>query len=513
MLAPVTPGQHGGRDAGHDPQAYPPHYPHPDDHPRWGAGASSAAGGSGHDPGYPPSRGRARAERHAAESAAAPGHPGLPGSPDHPGYSGYPAYPAYPEQPRRPYLADAGQPAPGPPGPPPAGGTVGWTGGDAGWGRADTGWAGGAADRAGGDATWAGGAADPAGGAATWAGGAVDRAGGGATWAGGPDDRALGLADHPTRPMDRVITPGDRRRAADEPTARRVATGRGRRRGKGLPLWQEIPLLLVIAFCLAILVRTFLLQAFYIPSGSMEDTLIAGDRVLVNKVVYHFREPARGEVVVFRGTDAWAPVDTEEGDIGTLARIGRALGDLVGISRPGEKDFIKRVIGLPGDTVSCCDVDGRVFVNGQPLDEDYVIRDSPLDDTAPAVHDCRSRRFDEVVVQPGHMFVMGDHRQVSQDSRCQGQVPIENVIGRAFVIVWPNDRWSSLSQPDTFENVPPPTGTAAGPLVPAGGPGWPAAPAQLAFVLPILAPVGWTFRADSARSRLIGRRSGRRLAE
>jgi len=255
----------------------------------------------------------------------------------------------------------------------------------------------------------------------------------------------------------------------------------------------------VIAFCLAILVRTFLLQAFYIPSGSMEDTLIAGDRVLVNKVVYKFRQPARGEVVVFRGTDAWAPIGSEDEDIGPLARIGRTLGDLVGISRPGAKDYIKRVIGVPGDTVSCCDVEGRVFVNGQPLDEPYVIRNSPLDDVPPG--DCRSRRFDEVVVKPGHMFVMGDHRQVSQDSRCQGQVPIDNVIGRAFVIVWPSDRWSGLPQPETFANLS---------MAPAAGP--PPVGAQAVLLLPLLWSLGATSRRDSPTSRMTARLRSRRLA-
>lgn len=326
-------------------------------------------------------------------------------------------------------------------------------------------------------------------------------AGGRPGWEPGPDYPPAG---------GRYGADPDRRSRRAEPD--RAEPGRGRsRRGKrtGLPLWQELPLLLVIAFCLAVLVRTFLVQAFYIPSGSMEDTLVAGDRVLVNKVIYNFRDPARGEVVVFRGTDAWAPVGTGDSDIGMFAKVGRTLGDLVGISRPGEKDFIKRVVGVPGDTVACCDVEGRVFVNGQPLDEGYVVRDSPLEDGSDeAGQDCRSRRFPPVVVQPGEVFVMGDHRQVSQDSRCQGQVPIDNIIGRASLIVWPHGRWDSLPAPDTFDTVPAPTALAAtaAPAVSGGA-------AQLASGLPILVPVAGTIRANSARSRLIRRDRGRRLAE
>lgn len=155
---------------------------------------------------------------------------------------------------------------------------------------------------------------------------------------------------------------------------------RARRPRRQMPLWQELPLLLVVAFCLAVLIRTFLLQAFFIPSGSMEDTLLVGDRVLVNKVVYDVRDPVRGEVVVFRGTDRWAPQVDEEPEPGFAGRLSRTVGDLVGVSRPGEKDFIKRVVALPGDRVKCCDAEGRVVVNGTPLDESsYVLRDSPLD--------------------------------------------------------------------------------------------------------------------------------------
>jgi signal peptidase I len=230
---------------------------------------------------------------------------------------------------------------------------------------------------------------------------------------------------------------------------------KGRRRGriirrKEMPLWQELPLLLVVAFCLAVLIRTFLVQAFYIPSGSMEHTLEIKDRVLVNKVVYDMRDPLRGEIVVFRGTDNWAPEVTEPVSQTFAAKLGRTIGDLVGVSRPGERDFIKRVIGLPGDKVACCDAKGRITVNGIAIDEPYVTENSPLD-SPPNPTQCTSRRFAEVTVPAGDMFVMGDHRLVSQDARCQGPVPITNIIGRAFVVVWPSDHFTGLSIPDNWK--------------------------------------------------------------
>lgn len=265
-----------------------------------------------------------------------------------------------------------------------------------------------------------------------------------------------------------------------EPWLRRVRRGR-----KQMPWWQELPLLLVVAFSLAVLVRAFLVQPFFIPSGSMEDTLLIDDRVLVNKVVYDMRDPVRGEVVVFRGTDRWAPEQRAEPAAGFFAKVSRTMGDLVGVSRPGEKDFIKRVIGLPGDRVKCCD-EGRVTVNGRPLDEPYVQENSPLE-APPNPRECRSRWFNEVVVPPGQIFVMGDHRLVSQDARCQGPVPIKNVIGRAFVIVWPFDRWAGLSVPPTFANVPRPLAApAAGPVEP---PAAPATSGGIALIVPILVPL------------------------
>jgi signal peptidase I len=270
---------------------------------------------------------------------------------------------------------------------------------------------------------------------------------------------------------------------------------------KNMPLWQELPLLLIVAFCLAVLIRTFLFQAFFIPSGSMENTLLIGDRVLVNKVVYDTRQPARGDIVVFRGTDNWA-AETPIGPVNNsfFAKLGRTLGDLVGISQPGEKDFIKRVIGLPGDTVECCDAEGRVMVNGHPLDEPYVSENSPLEGKAGPGH-CGPRAFDPIHVAPGNLWVMGDHRFVSQDSRCSGQVPIANVIGKAFVIVWPSAHWDTLGTPSTFGDVPKPVSAS---------PGLPRrvtlVDAEATFALPILASL-----VVPARSRLLRRTRRRRL--
>ena len=295
------------------------------------------------------------------------------------------------------------------------------------------------------------------------------------------------------------------------------------RRRRHMPLWQELPLLLVVAFCLAVLIRTFLLQAFFIPSSSMTDTLLIGDRVLVNKVVYDVRDPRRGEVVVFRGTDRWAPEQgTEAGPKGFFGKLGATIGDLVGVSRPGEKDFIKRIVGLPGDRVACCDAQGRVTVNGYPLDEPYVIENSPLE-PPPSSSECRSRRFNEVVVPAGQVFVMGDHRLVSMDSRCQGPVPMDNIIGRAFIVVWPQSHWDNLPIPDTFKNVPDPAnaGQAPPPGVPpapgseqaAGGPATtppPATPTGSGGIVLIL-PILWSF-SSAARSGLRRGSGPRRLA-
>jgi signal peptidase I len=211
-------------------------------------------------------------------------------------------------------------------------------------------------------------------------------------------------------------------------------------------IWKELPVLIIIAILLAILLKTFLVQAFFIPSGSMENTLRLYDRVMVNKVVYHVRDIKRGDVVVFNGLDSWTPEVPVTGPTNPIGKALGWLGGLVGFAPPSETDFIKRVIGIPGDRVACCDSSGRVTVNGVALNEPYLYpgnrpSDQPFDISVPA----------------GRLWVMGDHRALSSDSRYHvsdqggGTIPENKVIGRAFVIIWPIGHWSWLSNPSTFD--------------------------------------------------------------
>ncbi len=179
----------------------------------------------------------------------------------------------------------------------------------------------------------------------------------------------------------------------------------------------------VIALSLALLLRAFVVETFFIPTGSMEQTLRKPDRVLVNKFVYHTRGIRRGEIIVFQAPASWR--------------------------RPGEGNFIKRVVGLSGDEVACCDGSGRVTVNGAALDEPYIDGDAPPSNTA----------FD-VKVPAGRLFVLGGHRAISADSRRHaddhlGTIAQSSVVGRAFLVVWPAPDWRNLPIPATFNATPP----------------------------------------------------------
>ena len=294
------------------------------------------------------------------------------------------------------------------------------------------------------------------------------------------------------------------------------AAGRGpaaRRRGKrGRRFLRELVILVAIALVIAVAIKTYAIQAFFIPSGSMENTLEVNDRVLVNKIVYHLRGIHRGDIVVFNGDGSWDP-----GSVPTSSNFAEEFADgfasMFGFGRPGDI-LIKRVIGLPGDDVACCDAQGRVTVNGVPLNEQSYLYpgDSPSD-----------IRFN-IVVPSGRLWVMGDHRLISDDSRDHegdpggGTVPESAVLGRAFVIIWPPSRWRILPIPATFEQPQLSAlsaASAAPPAVSASTVGLlsarlelssPALPLSLGFAAAI--PVSWLQRR--LRARIARRRAARR---
>ncbi|MFD3699503.1 signal peptidase I [Streptomyces sp. NPDC058646] len=235
-------------------------------------------------------------------------------------------------------------------------------------------------------------------------------------------------------------------RAERRRTARRV---RRRRRTRRVG---EVPLLVVVALCIALVLKTFLVQAFFIPSGSMEQTIRIGDRVLVDKLTPWFGSPVeRGDVVVFKDPGGWLRGESARPapDPVGVKQVKQALTFIGLLPSADEQDLIKRVIGVGGDTVKCCDAKGRVTVNGAALDEPYV---NP--GNAPS-----EIRF-EVRVPAGRIFVMGDHRANSADSRYhldepfEGTIDEDEVVGEAVVIAWPFGHWRRLETPDTFRMVP-----------------------------------------------------------
>jgi len=220
----------------------------------------------------------------------------------------------------------------------------------------------------------------------------------------------------------------------------------------------------VVALTIALVIKTFVVQPFFIPSSSMEDTLLIGDKVLVNKLVYHFRSIQPGDIIVFNGDGSWNPTPAPSGSNSnflarayddTLGKLFHSIAGLFG-TPVGQTDYIKRVIGTPGDRVKCCNAQGLVTVNGVPLHEQSYL----FPDASPS-----TIKFN-IVVPPGRLWVMGDNRAVSDDSRLRmsdpgaGTIPENKVIGRAFVIVWPPSRWKILSIPSTF-NQPGITGGSA----------------------------------------------------
>ncbi|SOD64602.1 signal peptidase I [Streptomyces zhaozhouensis] len=289
-----------------------------------------------------------------------------------------------------------------------------------------------------------------------------------------------------------------REEPGDEPAATLRGPGEGRaarrraakriKRRRRLRATREIPILIGTALLIALVLKTFLVQAFVIPSGSMEETIKIDDRVLVDKLTPWFGwKPDRGDVVVFRDPGGWLAsegAETTESELPVGIEQGRDFLTWIGLlPSQDDQDLIKRVIAVGGDTVVCCDDSGRITVNGAALDEPYLYPGNPP-----------SQIEFEVTVPEERLFVMGDHRSNSADSRYhlddegQGTVPESLVVGRAMVIAWPFGHWQRLGDAEAFAGVPDPgTGTvnARGPTEAKENPPLPI-PAELPLVMGVV---------------------------
>ncbi|WEO75907.1 signal peptidase I [Cryobacterium sp. SO2] len=225
------------------------------------------------------------------------------------------------------------------------------------------------------------------------------------------------------------------------------------RKKRGVAIFiRDLLIIFVVALLISFLIKTFLVRSFYIPSGSMENTLLVNDRIIVNQLEPGLVPVSRGDVVVFRDPGGWLPPQAPIEQNPIVAALDWTLS-VVGLSAPDSNDhLIKRVIGLPGDHVVCCNALGQMTVNDIPLNEPYVL--------LPAGQTSASKDAFDVTVPEDSLWVMGDNRYDSLDSRYhpntpgKGFVPMDNVVGRALVISWPLNRWSWLDDyPEVFRGV------------------------------------------------------------
>lgn len=256
-------------------------------------------------------------------------------------------------------------------------------------------------------------------------------------------DGAEGERTSPGTGGDRCGTSSDAHTDSDgSGAAPPSASRRGRPEKPPLPAWQETILLVGMALILALIIKTFFLQAFYIPSGSMRDTLKRDDRILVQKVAYWFGDISRGDVVVFDDPADWLGEEDGQSPSNPVTRSLAAIG-----LYPAGGHLVKRVIGIAGDSVSCRG--GVVSVNGEPLDEDAYVTLPP--------QACQGT-WTTPPVPAGHIWVMGDNREQSVDSRAHvgdpggGFIPASDVVGKVFVVIWPVEDWSFITRPGAFDD-------------------------------------------------------------
>ena len=238
------------------------------------------------------------------------------------------------------------------------------------------------------------------------------------------------------------------------------AAAEGRDGHPHLPVWQESLLLLGIALVLAIVIKAFFVQAFYIPSESMEPGLQINDRILVEKVSLWAGEPQRGDIVGFEDPGNWLSAAEKAGPSNPITQVMSKIG-----LYPTGGHLVKRVVGVAGDTVECCDAEGRIQVNGEPLDEAaYVKNDKFTSCNGPMIGNCD---WSAGPIPAGHLFVMGDNRGHSADSSqhmCAPKatecvsgdeyVATDLVVGKVKLLLWPADHFRWVSRPDSFADVP-----------------------------------------------------------
>jgi signal peptidase I len=220
-----------------------------------------------------------------------------------------------------------------------------------------------------------------------------------------------------------------------------------------LLLGRDLLFIVLAALVVSFLIKTFLIRSFYIPTQSMEDTLITDDRIIVSQLTPNLVPLNRGDIIVFVDPGGWLSLQTGVSENDPLTTVLDAVSLFVGLSSPNDNEhLVKRIVGLPGDVVVCCDELGALSVNGVPVPEPYVRLPE-------GVNKVSSSDF-SVVVPEGSLWVLGDNRYNSADSRRNtdkpgaGFVPIENVVGRAIVISWPSDRWAWLDNyPESFVGV------------------------------------------------------------
>ncbi len=280
-------------------------------------------------------------------------------------------------------------------------------------------------------------------------------------------------AEPPTAAFSSQAPPPEGQLSGGPTTGKRPATAR---KPANRSLLRELPILILVALVIAIVIKTFVVQAFVIPTGSMQNTLGINDKILVNKLVYHFRPIHSGDIVVFDGAGSWnapaaAAPSTSDPAVrlydDTLRKLFDSVGGLFG-TPIGQTDYVKRVIGVPGDHVVCCNAQGLITVNGVALHEQSYLYPGDHSSSHP---EGIPGHFN-VTVPPGYLWVLGDHRGISDDSRGHemdpgnGMIPESEVVGRAFVIVWPPSQWRVLPIPVTFQQpgIVPAAKSAAGPV-------------------------------------------------